>query len=97
MISVLAYHKSSLSQALKDLFPEVEWDRNKFSYSSKLVPSTCDSTSELFNLILSDGYWQDPQNRRKFMDEYAKARNFDPLVPHNWYSVSRADVLSCKV
>jgi hypothetical protein len=28
-----------------------------------------------------------PQNRRNFVENYAKDNGFDPLIPGNWYSV----------
>jgi hypothetical protein len=30
--------------------------------------------------------WIDPKNRRKFFEDYARQKNFDPLVPENWLS-----------
>eukprot|EP00026_Physarum_polycephalum_P002368 Phypoly_transcript_02374.p1 GENE.Phypoly_transcript_02374~~Phypoly_transcript_02374.p1 ORF type:complete len:856 (+),score=113.95 Phypoly_transcript_02374:207-2774(+) len=32
-------------------------------------------------------------NSRKFLEQYAKSRNFDPLVPENWYKVQKKDFL----
>lgn len=34
---------------------------------------------------------------RMFFEKYAKSNNFDPLVPENWYNISRQEVLSIKV
>eukprot|EP00026_Physarum_polycephalum_P001189 Phypoly_transcript_01190.p1 GENE.Phypoly_transcript_01190~~Phypoly_transcript_01190.p1 ORF type:complete len:754 (+),score=55.74 Phypoly_transcript_01190:1305-3566(+) len=31
-------------------------------------------------------YWADQANRKEFLDRYAKAHMFDPLVAQNWYS-----------
>eukprot|EP00026_Physarum_polycephalum_P002403 Phypoly_transcript_02409.p1 GENE.Phypoly_transcript_02409~~Phypoly_transcript_02409.p1 ORF type:complete len:900 (+),score=140.14 Phypoly_transcript_02409:101-2800(+) len=40
------------------------------------------------------GYWTSERgkNMRDFFVELAKKRNFDPLVPENWYSVSVAEL-----
>jgi len=35
-------------------------------------------------------YWADAKNRRSFFDDFAADLNFDPLVPSNWYSVSKS-------
>jgi hypothetical protein len=35
-------------------------------------------------VILRD--WKDPENRRKFFEDFARENNFDPLIPENWQS-----------
>jgi hypothetical protein len=35
--------------------------------------------------------WTKPENRRKRMEDFAKEKGFDPLIPENWYSVERKD------
>lgn len=32
-----------------------------------------------------------------FFENFAKENNFDPLVPTNWYAVSRDRILAAKV
>jgi hypothetical protein len=44
-----------------------------------------------------DRYWTDKDNRRNFFDEFAATRNFDPLIPEKWNSVSYADIVGVKV
>lgn len=34
---------------------------------------------------------------RRFFNEFANDRNFDPLVPLNWYPIVRDEILSKKV
>ena len=29
--------------------------------------------------------WNSPQQRRQFLENYAKQNLFDPLIPYNWY------------
>eukprot|EP00026_Physarum_polycephalum_P002904 Phypoly_transcript_02913.p1 GENE.Phypoly_transcript_02913~~Phypoly_transcript_02913.p1 ORF type:complete len:747 (+),score=87.92 Phypoly_transcript_02913:75-2315(+) len=38
-------------------------------------------------------HWQSISNRRKYLEQYAKSKGFDPLVTTNWYSVQVADFL----
>eukprot|EP00026_Physarum_polycephalum_P001621 Phypoly_transcript_01623.p1 GENE.Phypoly_transcript_01623~~Phypoly_transcript_01623.p1 ORF type:complete len:1048 (-),score=160.89 Phypoly_transcript_01623:116-2998(-) len=38
--------------------------------------------------------WHKQENRKRFFETYAKAHNFDPKIPDNWYSRSREDILS---
>lgn len=48
-------------------------------------------------IILTEGHWEEEQNRKKFFDTIASENSFDPLVPNNWYSVSKSGVLKYKV
>jgi len=41
-------------------------------------------------------HWTSPDNCRDFFNEFAKERNFDPLIPQNWYSIYRDDIISKK-
>lgn len=43
---------------------------------------------------LSGGYrgWKDMNNQREFFDSFAAERNFDPLIPENWYSFTKRDI-----
>lgn len=45
----------------------------------------------------SKGYWLDVNNCRKFFDEYAKEKGFDPLDAENWYEVRSVDLGEKKV
>jgi len=40
--------------------------------------------------------WKDPQMQRKFLDEFAKLKRFDPLDDEKWASVSHFDVQSAR-
>lgn len=52
-------------------------------------------------MILSDlivgGHWGEVKNRKKFFDDFASDRNFDPLISENWYSITTKDVEGTKV
>ena len=43
--------------------------------------------------VILEKYFLDKANRRRFLDEYATEKRFDPLVPENWYGVQRDDVI----
>lgn len=40
--------------------------------------------------------WQNPQKRRAFFEKFAQERQFDPLIPSNWYPVSLDTILEQK-
>lgn len=42
------------------------------------------------------GDWTSKVVRRQYFDQLAKQKNFDPLVPENWYSVTHADIGVCQ-
>lgn len=42
-------------------------------------------------------YWENSVNRKSFFDEFAVNHGFDPLVPSNWYSISRELILQQNV
>jgi hypothetical protein len=68
-------------------------------YSQLLFSFCVDISSQFFGLSPKPfGFWSDrKKNRRLFFEKYAKSRNLDPLIPENWYSVSRKSVLQYKV
>jgi hypothetical protein len=44
-------------------------------------------------ITCTDGYkWQDPNARRKFFDDFAQDRGFDPLDVNAWYKITSNDV-----
>jgi len=46
--------------------------------------------------FLQKGYWHSVGNRIKLFNSFANKRRFDPLFPHNWYSISSEDLRSFK-
>lgn len=38
------------------------------------------------------GYWKDPTNVKRFFDDFAARKEFDPLVPENWYPIQRKPI-----
>lgn len=51
---------------------------------------------EFANKML-ENHFQSAENRKKFFDEIAREKGFNPLVASNWYSISRLEVLARKV
>jgi hypothetical protein len=50
------------------------------------------------NLFFTSGnYWQDATHRREFFDKLASKKGFDPLIPDNWYSLSKETIINEKV
>ena len=41
--------------------------------------------------------WHATEKRRKFFEEYAKSKGFDPLNPANWYEHSQNQIYNDKV
>ena len=35
--------------------------------------------------------------KKKLYNEFASSRNFDPLIPENWYKQTRADISAFEV
>eukprot|EP00026_Physarum_polycephalum_P002910 Phypoly_transcript_02919.p1 GENE.Phypoly_transcript_02919~~Phypoly_transcript_02919.p1 ORF type:complete len:813 (+),score=74.97 Phypoly_transcript_02919:109-2547(+) len=48
-----------------------------------------------FSVVLKH-YWGQPLNRRKWFDNYAQRKGFDPLVPENWYNINKLDIDEAK-
>lgn len=46
--------------------------------------------------VFTGHYWQDLNNQKQFFVDFAKEKKFDPLIPHNWYQVSKNDLLHSK-
>jgi hypothetical protein len=46
-----------------------------------------------FNLIYVDGYWSHAENRKVFFDRFAKENKFDSGLPHNWYKITREELI----
>lgn len=39
-------------------------------------------------------YWNVLANRKSFFEEFATTNNFDALVPRNWYSISKKQIIA---
>jgi len=45
------------------------------------------------NFLNSKEGWKAPENQRKFFDEFANSKNFNPLDAENWYSVNSNEII----
>jgi hypothetical protein len=88
--AVLKHHQGSLTQALIDLFPELHLDPQKF------ITSNC-----FFGLldVISNSidFCCEGNPQRKFFDEFAQKKGFDPKVADGWKDVSLLDMLQQEV
>lgn len=53
--------------------------------------------AKLTLFVYSVNHWKNTANRRKYMDNFAKKQGFDPLIPHEWYSITAGSVMREKV
>lgn len=44
-----------------------------------------------------ESYWENIDNQRKFLENFANKNNFDPMIASNWYSVTSNVLLSYQV
>lgn len=45
------------------------------------------------NSFIIVGYFsENPENKRKFLDNFAKQKGFDPLIAENWYTIQISDI-----
>ena len=61
------------------------------------LPLFLSSSLPLSPLPLKGGFWAEQANRKAFLDEFAKDKGFDPLIPANWYLIKRQQLLKKKV
>lgn len=80
----MSFHNNSLEKAITDLFPDIHSDTEPFEGISR-----CGSRKLTIN-IQGDN-WDSPEKRRKFLEDFAKVNNFDPLSPTSWYLVKPSD------
>jgi hypothetical protein len=60
------------------------------------VAGSINNLKKISNLVYLDVKYS-AFHRKKFFEDYAAANEFDPLVPENWYSQSRQNILASKV
>eukprot|EP00026_Physarum_polycephalum_P002684 Phypoly_transcript_02692.p1 GENE.Phypoly_transcript_02692~~Phypoly_transcript_02692.p1 ORF type:complete len:862 (+),score=102.64 Phypoly_transcript_02692:87-2672(+) len=74
--SMISYFKS-YRQAIMDTLPELKLDEEQF-YLSRGTKKPCEM-----------GYWRNPANCRKFLEDFAKTNNFDHLDLESWKKVKK--------
>lgn len=71
---MLSYFKS-FREAIMESLPELEWDEDQFYLSKgRKIPHKM-------------GYWRNPANCRKLLEDFAKQQNFDHLDAEAWKKV----------
>ena len=51
----------------------------------------------LFLMFFTANHWKHVSNQKRFFEDFAKANNFNPLVPTRWYNVSSKQILKTQV
>jgi hypothetical protein len=73
---------------------DLKWDSSKISrreFSPKLLGTIIGYDGKIEHPLIIDqpAKWKKPDQRRMFLDHFAKFRNFDPLDAEKWYSITR--------
>eukprot|EP00026_Physarum_polycephalum_P001228 Phypoly_transcript_01229.p1 GENE.Phypoly_transcript_01229~~Phypoly_transcript_01229.p1 ORF type:complete len:1158 (+),score=134.52 Phypoly_transcript_01229:34-3507(+) len=66
------------------------------SLSQALMDCFPGLTIDPTKLLCMASYWGEVKNRRGFFEKYAQLHHFDPLVPTNWHSHSRENIMATK-
>jgi len=75
---LLNYYNRSHIEALVKLYPELMLKKGKFVK---------------FKGGWKAPQWKSPRKRRRFFDEFAESKGFNPLKAENWYSVLKVDII----
>jgi hypothetical protein len=51
-----------------------------------------DLKTEKFSSQLGHLFSSDPKKRRKYTDDFAKSKNFNPLDAEKWYTIKQKDI-----
>ena len=49
------------------------------------------------NSVLGKHFWRTAKNRREFLNEFSKKKEFDPLSPAAWQTITKSDLASVSV
>ena len=87
--------------AILHAFPDVGLDRGRFHQVPSMIFSSLFHFVFSFSLVHAnvklESHWHDIVNRRRYFEQYAHSRGFDPLIAERWYSVQVGDLLTHKV
>lgn len=100
--SIMAFYGKSLAQALTTVYPNIGLQQANFSHAPRkfyyyhyicycFIAVLRDTNPTI------DKYYHDIANQRAFFDDFAAKQGFDPLISHNWYSVSTVEIKLEKV
>jgi len=64
----------------------------KRSYITALVKLYPELKLKKDNFLLSNEGWKSKARQRKFFDDFAKSKQFDPLDAEKWYSITRKEI-----
>lgn len=88
--ATILQHFGSTITALQTIYPSIGLQKELFPFYKGIFFSVMN-----FNLILlfAENDWTKVETRRTFFDNFARKNGFDPLVPSNWNSVLRKDIV----
>jgi len=59
--------------------------------------STIENGEEVSGTMKPRGFWNDPENRKQYFEDFARAAGFDPHKLDNWRHVIPAQLHAVKV
>lgn len=71
-------------RAVMELYPDIGLQKDSFSHTPSMLSNYFQSI-----YMLPAALWTTKSSRRSFFDKLAQKKNFDPLIPGNWYSRTR--------
>eukprot|EP00026_Physarum_polycephalum_P001510 Phypoly_transcript_01512.p1 GENE.Phypoly_transcript_01512~~Phypoly_transcript_01512.p1 ORF type:complete len:1104 (+),score=195.39 Phypoly_transcript_01512:246-3314(+) len=89
------WYKVSHTDLLKYSSKAEEFTRNSSAQALIAAYPTIGLQANRFHFI-SRNFWADIKNSKQFLDDFASAQGFDPLLPHNWYPISATQLLRTK-
>lgn len=90
------YHNHNVAKALIEIFPNIDFKRTRFQSVYQSIYHHSRLTL-LFLYVNNPGFWDRPENRRKFFEIYAQEHYFSPTDPENWYSLPKKQIIAVKV
>lgn len=94
---MMAYHSGSVTKALLDLFPNINFDPSKLPpriiFLQFIICLPFDNKCIYCYFV---GAYSVAE-RRKFFEDFAHSNSFDPLLAENWYSIPRDKILEVEV
>lgn len=90
---MVKHYDCSLARALRDVYPTIEMDDNKFADTIGIFYLLWLFYLIIFLLylvffvliIFAGNHFHSVANRRKFFEDYAMKKGFNPLIADSWY------------
>jgi hypothetical protein len=76
---------NAYASTFKHIFPDIGLDKNKLHHARSMTLSLLSFSSYFYYL---ESRWHSVFNRKKWFDDFARSRGFDPLIASNWYKMN---------